>query len=330
MRGFVMSRKKIGKGNESETSVDNRQSIVVPVDFSRPSLAALAYAVRIVEGTARVIRLRHAIVPTPIEEAMTAQQLLVEAAVTRLEELARPLRSRGISVTTDAQIGAPIDVIEREIALIESSDSNESNVVVVMGDRGQSAIRRTLLGSVADSALRRVRCPVVVVHEHDELCERLRVVIGYAFDGESQGALGAFLALFGTARFSPRVELVHVLPEYEWVEGTEVPLLRAPSFDDGEQLRAEELHAVAETLRKQGIDATSIVLRGEPTRVLLQHASDTRADLLVAGRRPRRALERLVFGSVAEGVAHRAKCAVLTACAASVPAQHAARAVILT
>lgn len=322
-----MSRKKLAEDNMSKSALESGRSIVVPIDFSRPSLAALAYAARIAEGTARVIRLRHAIAPTPIEEAMTAQQLLVEAAVTRLEELARPLRSRGISITTEARIGAPIDVLEREIAQIEP---NNSEVLVVMGDRGQSAIRRTLLGSVADSALRRLRCPVVVVHEHDELCERLRVVIGYGFEGESQGALGAFLALFGNARFSPRVELVHVLPEYEWVEGTEVPLLRAPPFDDVEQLRAEELHAVAETLRKQGIDATSTVLRGEPTRMLLQHASDTRADLLVAGRRPRRAFERLVFGSVAEGIAHRAKCAVLTACAAPVPAHRTARAVILT
>jgi nucleotide-binding universal stress UspA family protein len=274
-----------------------------------------------------VIQLIHAVMPTPVEEAVTAQQLLVEAAQTRLEQLAKPLRMQGLSVTSVAKIGVAIDVLEGEVARI---DPTQSEVVVTMGDRGLTAIRRTLLGSVADGALRRLRCPVIVVHEHDEFSERLRVVVGYGFERESLGAVGAFLALFGHGHLSPRVELVHVIPEYEWVEGTEVPLLRAPPIDDVEHLRAEELQAVAESMRKLGIDATSTVLRGEPTRALLQRAVDTRADLLVVGRRPRRVFERLIFGSVAEGVTHRAKCAVLTACAAPVISPRAARAVILT
>jgi nucleotide-binding universal stress UspA family protein len=303
------------------------REILVPIDFSRASLAALAYAVRLAEGTSHEMQLMHAVTPMPVEEAVTAQQLLVEAAQLRLEQLAKPLRARGCNIVIVAKIGSAIDVIEGEVARF---DPAKSEVVVVMGDRGLSAIRRTLLGSVADGALRRLRCPVIVVHENDELSDRLRVVIGYGFDSDSLGALGTFLALFGHGRFLPRVELVHVLPEYEWVEGTEVPLLRTPPMDDVVQLRAEELHAVAEALRKLGVDATSTVLRGEPARALLQRATDTRADLLVAGRRPRRALERLMFGSVAEGVTHRGKCAVLTACAAPVTSRPATRAMILT
>jgi hypothetical protein len=37
-----------------------------------------------------------------------------------------------------------------------------------------------------------------------------------------------------------------------------------------------------------------------------------------------------MFGSVAEGVTHRGKCAVLTACAAPVTSRPATRAMILT
>ena len=329
-----MSPRKTSESRVNQSILDTHgaareipRTILVPIDFSRASLAALAYAARIAEGTSHEIQMIHAVTPTPVEEAVTAQQLLVEAAQTRLEQLAKPLRARGLNVIGLAKIGVAIDVLEGEVARI---DPAKSEVVVTMGDRGLSAIRRTLLGSVADGALRRVRCPVIVVHENDELSERLRVVVGYGFESESLGAVGAFLALFGHGRFSPRVELVHVIPEYEWVEGTEVPLLRAPPIDDVEQLRAEELHAVAESLRNLGIDATSTVLRGDPARALLQHAADTRADLLVAGRRPRRAFERLIFGSVAEGVTHRAKCAVLTACAAPVTSTRPTRAVILT
>ena len=313
--------------NLSEMPRDRGYEFLVPIDFSPASLAALAYAGQLVEGTSHTLQILHAVMPTPLEEAATAQQLLIEAAQSRLEQQAKPLRARGLTVTTIAQLGAAIDVIESEIARCESA---KRDVVVVVGDRGLSAIRRTLLGSVADGALRRVRCPVIVVHENDEVSERLRVVVGYRFESESLGALSALVALFGHGRVSPRVELVHVIPEYEWVEGTEVPLLRAPPLDEIEKLRAEELHAVAESLRKSGLDATSTIVRGDPTRVLLQHATDTRADLLVLGRRPRRAFERLIFGSVAEGVAHRAKCAVLTACAAPVTSPRTTRAVILT
>jgi nucleotide-binding universal stress UspA family protein len=283
--------------------------VIVPMDFSRASLAALAFAESIVAGTSRRIRLLHAVPAPALEEVAPAQQALVDAASSRLEDLAAPLRRRGIAVDAKAATGAPVDLVE--IAVREAR-AEGVEALVALGDRGLSALRRAILGSVADAVLRRVDGPVIVTHERDEPAGRMRVVVAYGFDQEGGEALGAFVELFAPRAGGVLVELVHALPELDWTEGTDAPLLRTAFTDEFERRRCGELEEVAARLRMRGFAAEAFLVRGEPARAVLAHATAARADLVVSGRRHRRAFERVLLGSTAEGIVHRARCAVLT------------------
>jgi nucleotide-binding universal stress UspA family protein len=58
-----------------------------------------------------------------------------------------------------------------------------------------------------------------------------------------------------------------------------------------------------------GVPTDTVVVRGDPTAVLLDHAS--RASLIVLGNHGHGALHSALLGSVAHGCAHRARCPVV-------------------
>ena len=55
-----------------------------------------------------------------------------------------------------------------------------------------------------------------------------------------------------------------------------------------------------------------IIARGNPRRTLLRLAADHRADLLVIGAHGKSTIDRVLFGSTAEGIVRGATCPVLT------------------
>jgi len=80
--------------------------------------------------------------------------------------------------------------------------------------------------------------------------------------------------------------------------------------EEGEQIVAGAL----DTARKAGVETRSRVIDAAGRRVasVIAETADTEgADLIVLGTHGRRGLEHLVLGSVAEGVARRAKVPVL-------------------
>jgi nucleotide-binding universal stress UspA family protein len=119
------------------------------------------------------------------------------------------------------------------------------------------------------------------------------------------------------AQFPAQGNEVHVLHVAE-------PLLMLPFFDGGEfysrQLatleteafrRGKELTEQAEkSLRQRGFQAAGSVEQGDPRTVIVDHAEQWRADLIVLGSHGRKGLERLLLGSVSEYVAHHARCSV--------------------
>jgi nucleotide-binding universal stress UspA family protein len=75
----------------------------------------------------------------------------------RLERAAGVLRRCGWSVETLLTSGAPL------LSLLEAASTFDADAMVV-GARGVSGLERVLLGSVANGALDRSRCPVIVAH----------------------------------------------------------------------------------------------------------------------------------------------------------------------
>jgi nucleotide-binding universal stress UspA family protein len=63
-------------------------------------------------------------------------------------------------------------------------------------------------------------------------------------------------------------------------------------------------------LRTAGFNVESTLEEGDPKSQIVDCASEWNADLIVLGSRGRKGLDRFLMGSVAESVAHHAKCSV--------------------
>lgn len=131
--------------------------VVVPIDFSDPAEQALDYACQLAGKLGATIHLVHAI--GPIGELPLGPQLLDELGGERrraLEELAARRREH-------ATFGPPIlEVADPRDAILDAVEKVGAELIV-MSTHGRRGLSRVLLGSVAESVIRRAPCPVLVV-----------------------------------------------------------------------------------------------------------------------------------------------------------------------
>ena len=140
--------------------------ILVPVDFSPTSDAALRYGIELARRfTARLYLLN---VPEHPGEAAEAEypigifETMQNAAHDRLWHLLSEEEARELRPECAMRSGDPADAIVRY--------AHEHDVdVIVMGTRGREGVARVLLGSVAEKVVRRAPCPVLTVRhpEHE-------------------------------------------------------------------------------------------------------------------------------------------------------------------
>ena len=137
------------------------KTILVPMDFSADSEAALRTAVELAKSFGSKIHLLHAY-PTYIgtpwgysfppgafsEARVHASELLGERQ--------QKVEAEGVRATIDAEEGSPSEVIV-EVAELVSAD------LIVMGTRGLTGVKHVLLGSIAERTLRHAPCPVMTV-----------------------------------------------------------------------------------------------------------------------------------------------------------------------
>lgn len=79
------------------------------------------------------------------------------------------------------------------------------------------------------------------------------------------------------------------------------------------QQHEEQLHQMIEGLRSWGISASSCLIHGEPSSVILNFIRRNRVDLLLLGRQRSRLLERVHSCSIVESVLRSCVCPVLNA-----------------
>jgi len=136
--------------------------LLVPVDGSSGSEAALEYAVE--EFPEARVTLFHVI--NPARASFTAQAALpsfseewYEEQRTSAEELLTAAREGILETTTvetDIEVGRPAR------AIVEYAEERDVDGVV-MGSHGREGVARVLLGSVAETVVRRSPVPVTVV-----------------------------------------------------------------------------------------------------------------------------------------------------------------------
>ncbi len=147
----------------NEMPGDRANEIVVAVDGSRPSLAALAWAVGEARSAGREVCAVRVFDPTFLYSPPAP--VFESIAVARAEE--RDALDRDIAATgvADADVRVRPELIQGQPA-IEIVRRSEDAAMLVMGSHGRSRIGSTILGSVSAACVRKAECPVVVIPPH--------------------------------------------------------------------------------------------------------------------------------------------------------------------
>ena len=143
------------------------QRILVPVDFSECSRAALDHAALLAKSFGAKIDLLYVweapafVAPEAMVGAagttQTLSQLAGDQARAAMDEFATKARGSGIEVTsTRVEQGDPARTIV-EVA------ERDGYGLIAMGTHGRAGFAHLLLGSVAEKVVRRSTCPVLTV-----------------------------------------------------------------------------------------------------------------------------------------------------------------------
>ena len=211
----------------------------------------------------------------------------------------------GIDVQTEVTTGTPSNVI------LQYADENDIDLLV-MGTHGRSGVKRYLLGSVAESVVRRSDPPVITVRTTDQP----QVVDGYddilvPTDGSTHAGLAAEHGIEIAKRFDARIHAVHIV-DIRALSGTPDAVVSA-SFSQQLTAHGEEVtESVAERARATGLDVTTTVQQGMPSSTLLSYVQEHDIDLVTMGSAGRTGLDRYLIGSTTNRIIRQSEAPVLS------------------
>ena len=282
--------------------------ILLAMDFSPASEAAL-FAVACRPWPAgssvqvlNVLETAGILDESAIEELTRRSEALVQAACERL-------RTEGIAAEASTVRDDP------KAAIVQHASQMGADFIFV-GSHEKSGLARILLGSIARTVLREAKCSVEVVRAVPPPDRGMKILLGT--DGSECSALAAQSI---AQRPWPADTQVRILSVVE-LALTNMQAAFEPPFADPETMAAlrenamkhaqDAIASAEEVLTAAGLKtAEDISVLVDPVKqVILDDASQWGADLIVVGSHGRRGFDRLLMGSVSEGVALHATCSV--------------------
>lgn len=142
--------------------MDDIKRILVPIDFSAPSLKALDEAVEFSRPYNAELILMFVVergyyessVLVPDSGAILQHQ--ADAAQDKLEEICASLRTRGINCRAVVEAGVAYEAIVDAAKRVKAS-------LIVISTHGRTGLAHVLIGSVAERVVQHSSCPVLTI-----------------------------------------------------------------------------------------------------------------------------------------------------------------------
>lgn len=294
----------------------HHQGIIVGVDGSPSSLAAVEWAARDAQMRNVALKVVHVVAPIVAgAEGWSGVSIPADYAQLQEEQATRAIQQAHSTAVAAAPSHA--DRISSEIlheptvpALVELSRHAD---MVVVGCRGHGGVAQILLGSVSAAVAQYAHCPVAVIH-HDEPATTpspdAPVVVG--IDGSPTSELAAAIAFDEASRRGVDLVALHA-----WSDMNSVGIARvgwAPI--EWSNIREQEQEVLAERLcgwtdRYPDVVVHKDVVCDQPGLRLLQQAG--KAQLVVVGSHGRGGFPGMLLGSVSTAVVNAARIPVIIA-----------------
>jgi nucleotide-binding universal stress UspA family protein len=291
--------------------------VMIPVDGSSLAEQALPVAVALLRGqpVQPVLVMVHELRPfgkhffTYASEQLDAR--LRQAQKEYLGQLAQRLLDEAALRADVVLLTGPVSRTLARLAARRGID------LIVMSTHGRSGLSRFWLGSVADSVIRRVRAPVLLVHpgEHapDAPYRLERVLV--AVDGSPAAEAAIMNAAKICTATGARCTIVRVTepPSHPLASG--IPNTARTAREKLEEVSAEAEEYLRAVVRRvpdlPDGTRTEVVTGSHAAAAILKCAADDGADLIAIGTRGHGGAARLLLGSVADKVIRGAPVPVL-------------------
>jgi nucleotide-binding universal stress UspA family protein len=289
------------------TETTTKYGILVGVDGSAESGAAVRWATREVILRDKPITLMHVVAPAvvswpigPLQASFTEWQ---EDNARQVIDQAQKLSQATLGDSEQPDVRT--EVLHSRIVptLVEASD--EAQIIIVVGSRGIGALGRAVLGSVSSGLVHHAHCPVAIVHADEAQAPDHTSPVLLGIDGSPASEAATALAFDGASRRGVDLVAIHA-----WSDVGVFPILGMDwrqYEDQGHEVLGERLAGWQE--RYPDVHVRRLVVCDRPARWLIDESQQ--AQLVVVGSHGRGGFTGMLLGSVSTAVAEMAKAPVI-------------------
>jgi nucleotide-binding universal stress UspA family protein len=230
------------------------------------------------------------------------QQALCEESERKLDEFLKPLADSGVPLAHETRIGTPY------IQLVHAIEEQKHDLLFV-GTRGETGLKRLILGSTARRLLRNCPAPVWIVRP-ETAAELKTILVAVDFSPASGKALADAAAL--ARRLGAELHVLHVAESVQTLQSAkDQGYLADVSPRDVNREIQEQLRAFAAEHGGQDVKLNLQVAKGIAAKAIAAAAKKLKADLVVLSTVGRGGLAGLLIGNTAEQVVDTVHCDVL-------------------
>jgi nucleotide-binding universal stress UspA family protein len=298
----------------SEPGQHNLQihNVLVPVDFSAPSLRALEFALPLVKHFGADLHLVHVFATDhPFTGLVGMPFVLPEFEISRSvhEQLNDVARKYSINVGPENLHVSKGRAFEEICRLGHDAGIG----LIIIATRGNTGLKHLALGSTAERVVRHSLCPVLVTHggKPSGGATGFRKIL-VPTDFSECSMKGLVYAKAFAKHFKSKITLLNSVHFHYYVTSDECGRYDLPRLIQQADLMArDQMRELFEKTDWDGLEVETSLQTGHPGQQICEQARDSDMDLIVISTHGSTGLTHLLLGSVAEYVVRHAHCPVL-------------------
>lgn len=296
------------------------KSLLVPLDFSRPSGKALEYALAMMETCGAQLHLAHICdYDGPPADFEAIPLAVSQAEVTRRSK--RRLKDVAAKYGVQLEAGNFHVVSGRAYHEICRLAENLGTDLIVISTRGHTGLKHVVLGSTTERVVQHAPCPVLVVREHEREIIRHDEAVGASFelstilvplDFSECSFVGLEYAIPWAHFWNATLVLFHSIPLNQFALYGEFGSQGLPMADSyADEAARGSIRDVASRLLERGVAVETEVEAGPPVGQICEYAERKTIDLIITSTHGATGFRHVIMGSTAEHVVRYAHCPVL-------------------